>query len=295
LAICKSLNPVAVLVCVLAGFAFQPFALTIEKGQFGALLLLLWSSGTLFAERKKDVLSALMFALATIIKLTPVMAVGIFLLRRRWKWAAAYSLWMALMIGAGVWKLGLENHRLYVQTVRSLSCGVPGPYNYSLTGIFQNIYYGNVLSYEQMPAETPKGLCTFTKIAGIGLYLGALFVLCRRNPYADIVFDLVVLCLLTLLLAPFTWRHYYVLELLPLIFVWLSQGNSFQREKWVLGVLSVCTITAATRYPDYLQIHLANEPLRVLLVALLPLSALLLTATLLFSWQSVATPELRTL
>src|SRR5438132_10861273 len=92
--LCRAFSPATLLICTLAGFAFQPFTLTQEKGQFGALLLLTWSAGVLFANKKQDVLSALMLALATIAKLTPVLAIGVFLIRRRWKWLAAYTLWM---------------------------------------------------------------------------------------------------------------------------------------------------------------------------------------------------------
>jgi hypothetical protein len=280
----RAFNPVPLLLCALAGFAFQPFTLTLEKGQFGALLLLLWAGGTLLAQKKQDTLSALMFALATVVKLTPVLAVGVFLVRRRWKWAAAYALWMVLLVGLGVWRLGMENHRLYLSKLQTLSCGVPGPYNYSLAGIVQNAYYGDVLSYDQIPAETPAGLCAFAKLAQLGVYLGVLIVLLRRNRNGDVVWDMAVLSLAVLLLAPFTWRHYYVLELLPLMFVWFY-GERFLWPNRTLVVTVVCTLIAATRYPDYLQVHLTNGPLRVFLVGMLPLSALALMLTLLFSYR----------
>ena len=35
LKLCQALSPATLLICTLAGFAFQPFALTLEKGQFG--------------------------------------------------------------------------------------------------------------------------------------------------------------------------------------------------------------------------------------------------------------------
>lgn len=287
LAICRSLTPVNLLVCTLAGFVFQPFTLTLEKGQFGALLLLLWAAGTLLAEKKYDVPSALMFALATVVKLTPVLAVGIFLVRRRWKWATAYALWMGLLIGIGIWQSGMENHRLYTAKMRSLSCGVPGPYSYCLPGIVQNAYYGNIFDYDHVPAETPRALCVFNKVMSGAFWLGTLFLLWKRNPRQDITFDLVVISLVTLLVAPFTWRHYYVLEILALMFVWLAlKRGEFTRPKWVLWSVSICTLVVATRYPDYWQTHLSSGPLRVLLVALLPLSTLVLMGTLLFAWKT---------
>jgi hypothetical protein len=291
LKLCGALSPATLLICTLAGFSFEPFTLTLEKGQFGALLLLTWSAAILFAQKKQDVLSALMLALATIVKLTPVLAVGVFLVRRRWKWLAAYALWMAILMGVGVWHLGWENHRLYFAKLTALSCGVPGPYNYSLSGIVQNTYYGNILNYDQIPAQAPAGLCAFNKVFGFALYVAVLLILFKRNQRGDILWDMVVMALIILLIAPFTWRHYYVLAILPLLFVWffLKAGN-FVRAGWVLLVAIVCTLVTATRYPDYLQTHLTNGPMRVFLVALLPLSILALMATLLFAYNPLPEP-----
>ncbi|HYU45206.1 MAG TPA: glycosyltransferase family 87 protein [Terriglobales bacterium] len=292
LKLCRVFSPVTLLICTLAGFAFQPFLLTLEKGQFGALLLLTWSAGVLFADKKQDLLSALMLALATIVKLTPVLTVGVFVIRRRWKWLAAYMLWMAILIGIGIWHLGVENHRLYLAKLSALSCGVPGPYNYSLSGIVQNTYYRDILDYPHIPAQIPAGLCAFIKVLGLAVYLAVLAFLPTKNQGGDIIWDLVVMSLITLVIAPFTWRHYYVLEILPLMFVWfLLKAGRFSRPGWVLIVAIICTLVAGTRYPDYLQTHLTNGPMRVFLVGLLPLSALLLTATLLFAYKPEPEPQ----
>ena len=286
LKLCGAFSPATLLICTLAGFSFEPFTLTLEKGQFGALLLLTWSASVLFAQKKQDVLSALMLALATIIKLTPVLAVGVFLVRRRWKWLAAYALWMAILMGVGVWHLGWQNHRLYFAKLSALSCGVPGPYNYSLSGIVQNTYYGNILNYDQIPARTPAGLCAFNKGFGFAVYLAVLLILFKKNQRGDLLWDMVVMSLVILLIAPFTWRHYYVLAIFPLLFVWFSLiAGNFLRSRWALLAAIVCTLVMGTRYPDYLQNHLSNGPARVFLVALLPLSALMLMATALFAFD----------
>lgn len=286
LILCRAWTPLNLLACTLAAFEFQPFMLTLQKGQFGALLLLTWCAGILFATKKQDVLSALMLALATIVKLTPALAVGVFVLRRRWRWLAAYLLWMSVLMGIGVFRFGVENHRLYLSKVSSLSCGVPGPYNYSLSGIVLNMYYRDILDYEHMPPHTPHGLCTLNKALGLAVYLAALFLLLRKNRIGDIGWDLTVLSLITLLVAPFTWRHYYVLEILPLMFIWfLLREGRFSHQGWVLAAVSFCTLIVGTRYLDYLQAHLTAGPVRVFLVALLPLSAFVLTTILLFAYK----------
>jgi hypothetical protein len=286
LQICRSFNAPTVLVCTLAGFAFQPFTLTLEKGQFGSLLLLLWSGGTLLAAKRRDISSALLFALATVLKMTPLLVLGLLLLRRRWKWAVAYVVWMVCLIAFGIWQTGAENQRLYLQEIHSISCGVPGPYNYSLPGLVQNLYYMNIFRFQEMPADTPYGLCLFNKAMAVAIYAAVLLVLWRRRQGYDITWDLIVLSLITLLIAPFTWRHYYVLELLSLFFIWFSiRDGRFRQVKGALWAAIFCTAVAATRYPDYLQNHVNKAFIRVLLVGLLPISALLLLLTILFGYR----------
>jgi hypothetical protein len=276
----RAFTPLALVLCTISIFAFSPVSLTFEKGQFGTILLLLWVSGAYFANKGKTVASALMFALATIVKITPVLAIGIFVFRRRWKWLGAYVGWMLLLVTLGIAWSGMQNHRLFLLTLRSLSTGVPGPYNYSLNGIIQNVFYGNILNYKQIPNETPLQLQYATKFISAFCYLAILFLLWKRS--RDIVFDLTVASLMVLLVPPFTLRHYYVLETLPLIYVWLSLKDAhLLGKRWMLAGVSICTLLPATRYLDYLQNHLSSGPIRVLLVSLVPLSTLLLTAIML--------------
>jgi|SRR5579864_1988753 len=291
LKLCGAFTPMTVLVCTFAGFAFQPVVLTFEKGQFGTVLLLLWSLGTLLASRKKDTASALMFALATIIKLTPALALGVFVMRRRWRWLAAYALWMTIILGLGMASSGLENHRIFLNKMKTLSSGVAGPYNYSLTGIVQNAYYHTVPNNEQMLDDTPVSVQALNKLLGLGVYFSAIVMLWKMNE-EDITFDLVTASFLVLLIAPFTWRHYYALEVLPLIFMWVRLKEGFTNgNRWVLPLISVCTLVPATRYPDYLQTHLSNGPIRILLVGLLPASALVLLGTLVVAFGNRAYQE----
>src|SRR5207302_4708945 len=70
-------------VLALAGaFAFFPFVETIDLGQINALILACWAGGIFLAVRRYFVSSAFFFALGTLIKITPVFALGVFVVRR---------------------------------------------------------------------------------------------------------------------------------------------------------------------------------------------------------------------
>jgi len=74
-------------------------------------------------------------------------------------------------------------------------------------------------------------LCVFNKALGFAIYLIVLWFLRSKNRRGDIVWDMVVMSLITLLISPFTWRHYYVLEILPLMFVWFSSKRVDSRAR----------------------------------------------------------------
>ena len=111
---------------VAAAFSFFPFVETLYQGQVDALILFLWVFGAYLVHAKRPYSSALCFALATMIKASPALAVGVFVLRRQWRWLAAYTAWMCALLAAGIWQVGWQNHALwFTRVLPMLSGGVP--------------------------------------------------------------------------------------------------------------------------------------------------------------------------
>jgi hypothetical protein len=74
--LCLVLNATAV-------FSFFPFTETLFQGQIDPIIVLLWVAGIYLFRAEHPVWSALCFAVGTMVKVSPVVVVGLFLLRRQ--------------------------------------------------------------------------------------------------------------------------------------------------------------------------------------------------------------------
>jgi hypothetical protein len=110
-------------------------------------------------------------------------------------------------------------------------------------------------------------------MGGPVLVAASLYLLWRRNKSQAIpVQEFMVFVLLSLLISPVSWRHHYLVALLPLIFLW-----SFDlKRRFDLAVLALATLSIGTVLPDYMITAVRNPALDLLLVSLTPVSTLLL-------------------
>jgi hypothetical protein len=274
-------------VSVAAAFSFFPFLDTLYQGQVDALVLLLWVLGVYFVDTKAPISSALCFALATMIKASPALAVGVFLLRRQWRWLIAYTLWMGAFLGIGVWQLGWQNHLLWFSRVLPmLSGGVPLFASKSLPTFVVNLYLGQApMEVRDLPL-IPVALVLFNKALGLTLYLGTLFYFWKRCPSAkNLVHELAVIPLVILLTSPESFRHHYLLSVLPLIYLWARlRGLAGPRSVLHWAALAFSSLAIGTVFPDYVITFVRNPLLD------LALSGLVAAATIVLIYVAHAVP-----
>ena len=73
--------------CLFAAVCFFfPFKSTLVFGQVNVSILFLWTLGVYLLASKKPMASGLCFALGTVLKVAPVVAVPLLALRRQWRW-----------------------------------------------------------------------------------------------------------------------------------------------------------------------------------------------------------------
>ncbi len=262
-------------VLALAGaFAFFPFVETINLGQANAVILACWAMGIYLAVNQKFSLSALFFAIGTLIKLSPVLAVGVFVVRRQWKWVFAYLAWLLVLGAVSIGFCGWRPHLTYVRDVLpALGCGIPTMENKSLAGVIESLAIGDVVVVESgafQAVPLSPAACLVAKALGAILYLGMLFFFHRcRNDQSAIGAELVAIALLTLLVSPLSWRHHYLLALIPMIYLWLPDTASLDR--WRVIALAVATAVIGTPFNDYAILYLHGIP-RLLANAVEPLA-----------------------
>jgi hypothetical protein len=217
------------------------------------------------------------------VKVSPVVVVGLFLLRRQWRWLLSYAVWMGVLIGISVWRLGWENHALFFRSVLpELSRGVAYYANKAPAALIFELYLHRVPVISQY--DVPTWLTALVKAGNFLIYCAVLLFFWKKNerPLA-MVYELVTLALVTILISPVSWRHHYLLTLIPIIYLWARVG-----ERWRdILVLAAATLAIGTVFPDYVIVASLNPVLDLVLSSLIPLTSFLLLLVLCRNYESL--------
>jgi len=248
---------------------FYPFRGNLIMGQVNAIVLFLWVLGVYLLNRRQPIASALCFALGTVIKLAPVVAVPLLALRRKWRWLVAYAVWVIVLTGISVWRLGWQNNLTWLTAVYpAISCGVGNSDNRSLPGLIDALYAPGCVVSSQCPV--PEGLCLFHKACGVVVGLGFLFWCWKKSKDSNgLIEELIVLPLVYLLVSPFIWDHHFLLAVFPLTYLWARSREATDVE---MVTLSLSTLALGTTLPAYVAAvsPWARPLLTVLSIALGP-------------------------
>jgi hypothetical protein len=223
-------------------FSYAPFLQELVLGQTASLILFLGALGTWLLSRGRDWSSAFCFAVATMIKITPALAVPLLIMHRKWKWLGAYACWMAVLAGFSVWQMGWAAHEEFLHGVMpSVSCGITWFPNLSLGNYVQELFLGYAPTTLAQPTLPPLA-CTVSKVAALAVFCGMMVRLyfCRRKE--NLVLHLALLQLLSLAISPITWGHHYVIALLPFVYLWCRLGES-SRDYLLLAMVLVVGTT----------------------------------------------------
>ena len=150
------------------------------------MILFLFAAGVWLLVRNRVLGSALCFALATMIKLTPVLVVPVLVIHRRWKWLGTYALFMTALLGGSVWQVaGWAAHAEFLhKALPSMSCGAPVCTNTSAVAFVQELFIGGVPRsthpLETIPAGGVRGVAVGMALAIYLLLLGRCWM--RRPP-----------------------------------------------------------------------------------------------------------------
>jgi hypothetical protein len=246
-------RPPLIVIAVAAAlvFLFLPFRRSLAYGNIEVVIFALWVLGVFLFSRRGVAASAFCFALGSAIKVMPVFAVPLFVMRRQWRWLAWYGAWTVLLLIISVCGLGWQNHAVWAgQVAPVLSCGINSFGNRSLAGLVLGI--SNPGGLNQFLAA-PKNLCWFNKLLSVICYCAFLIACWRKRRGArGLAFETILLPLVVLIVSPISWPQYYVIALLPLIYLWarLRQPESVaSRPQTVL--LAASTLLVGTALPEY--------------------------------------------
>ena len=263
---------------LLADLAF-PLQDLLWVGNVGALILFFCATGIYLQKNNRSASSALFIALAVFIKLTPLIIVPLMIMRRQWKWLGAFATWSVLLLAVSVWQLGWQNHNEFLTKVMpAMSNGVAERNNRSLLSAFQFIKFGKIPLSEDIQSGAvvmPKSSEGLFKISAALIFFGILYYLWRVNKTASgLVTEMYLLLLLSLIISPVSWRHGYILAVVPMIFIWLHPLT----QKWSVFeflMLTTATVAVFSILPDYALAVSNNFLFQMLMVSVMPVGVLI--------------------
>ena len=115
----------------------------------------------------------------------------------------------------------------------------------------------------------PDWVCS-RKLAALAIGLGFIFWCWRKRRDAKgLIDELILLPLIYLLAAPFSWPHHFVLAILPLTYLWAKAREATSAE---LVALYLGTLVLGTELPMYVAAYSpwANPYLIIVAIALWP-------------------------
>lgn len=234
------------LVCVAVCF-FHPFRNNLDCGQVNVPILFTWVLGIFLLQRQRPMASALCFALGTVLKISPAVAVPFLVLRRQWRWLMAYVFGLISFTALSVWRLGWQTHVIWLTSIfPSISSGLGNIYNRSLAGLLDALCAPGYSAPPGPHSEwlVPPGLSHFEKALSLAMIFAFLMWCWRKRQDAGgLIDELILLPLVYLLAAPFSWVYHFVFAILPLTYLWAKARGATLAETIVLylGTLALGT------------------------------------------------------
>ena len=233
---------------VAAAFAFHPFQYTAYLGNIDGIMLFTWTLGLYLFARGRPVASAFAFAFGSLVKLAPLIAVPLFVLRKQWRWLGAYTAWMLALTGISVWRLGWQPHLEWLRAVYPIiSHGGKSFYNRGLLGLILWCSPGQVWGrYGSLGWEA--------KVPAIVLCL-AFFLWCWKKGAGQrgLVHELALAPLIYLLVSPLAWDAHYILALIPLVYLWMKfQDTRVGASPGQIAILTGSTLLFGVTAPSHL-------------------------------------------
>jgi hypothetical protein len=234
---------------VMCALLFFPVHESVFLGQITVVMLALWAIGALGYFEGRIVLSACAFALATVLKVTPIFIVPLFVIWKDRRWLVTYFCACLALVAGMVAFNGIDSVRLSVQTITQMGSGMPLVENKSINSLVTWLYYHRVFSTDLDVFTSYRSLPVLTVIskAACGAFYAACLVFAWRNRYYAksgvrtavlVLFSLASLCV-----SPISWRHGYAIVFVALVFCW---GNALRGQPRLRHVVLLALTTCAT-------------------------------------------------
>ncbi len=255
-----------------AAYSFWPIHEAVADGQITIVLLALWAAGIVAYSEDRPVLSAAAFALATALKVTPVLVFPLFFVWKDRRWLAAYFAICLGLVAAMAAVNGWGEVAGYPAVLSSMGGGIPAISNKSLGSLLTWIYYGRVFAIDSAQAampSLPRALPMAAKAIGGVFYLSCLLLTWRARhglDRASKAATIAVFAMVTASVSPVSWRNGYSAAFVALAIYWVSALRTPPRVRFG-ALLALTTFTLGSLIFDLAAQAPLPQPCKILFAA----------------------------
>ncbi len=254
-------------VVLLALLCFTPVLQCLHDGQITIFLLLLWVAGMVLYQEHRPGASALVFALAAAIKLTPLLVLLPFLIWRRWRFVGSFLLSLLGFTLLGLWINTPHAFRVYFgRVLPAMSAPLPALSNYSLAAATARLAaLLHIGSLPPFPATLPAAAMLTGRLVSLlaALLLTALLLRAGRAlRQDDQTLVLGLLGLVAPILSPVSWFHAYATAFIAFVLLWREalQQTGRPAGRGYLLLLTLVTLLLGSAVSENLLTMLAVSP-----------------------------------
>ena len=283
-------------VLLVAAYLFWPVHETISLGQISIALMALWALGIAAYAEDKILLSAAAFALATSLKVTPVLVLPLMLVWRDRRWIGAYLVSLTGFLLLTLTLNGWTNVVQSMKVLRHINSVVPALPNKCVSAVAGWIYYRQAFTYGEakalIAAAQPPRLLLAASLLSLTLYIGCLGLAWRKGRGPSRHSDAVVLGVMSVvcsLVSPVSWRHGYSASFVLFAILWARNLRSSAPNMLHLVLLALSSFTVGTLLFDLIG-RLAFLPsfLQIFFAGLWPILCVFLCLEVLWNKTDVA-------
>jgi len=199
----------------------EPLLTTIHNGQvnllaFDAILLFM-----VFQKKGKALPATFFLSLAVFIKIYPILFILPFLFSKRIKYLAAFAVNSAALFSVSLFLSGPKPWLDFARSTLDLFLRKPdSPFTRGFQNSFGNVSLKGFLTQSFARLQFPETMVVPVFIALTALVFILIFVLPKKKAISsDPALESSLLFILTLVLAPITWSHHFVIMLFPLAYL----------------------------------------------------------------------------
>jgi len=199
----------------------RPLISTFYHGQINFLVLDALLAGLLLRRKNRPWLSGLFLGFAIIVKIYPALFVLPLLWAKKWRQLAALAAGGAVLVAASVAAFGASPWAAFLRfTAETMTGRSTSPFLVEFGTAVLNVSVKGFLSHLfEAFAWNQAGVGPLWAVLVAGLLLFALARLRRTAWTTDLGLQAAALLPLTVLLAPLSWSHHYIVVLVPLAYL----------------------------------------------------------------------------